>query len=97
MKHAEICQNNTTNHSLCPTESSQSSTQEPSIDQSYVFGVHASAIPGGEELQESTQEYSSPVFGNHAIPIDVGDIPLPPGGKKKLNIPLTTLLGNMWK
>ena len=65
MKHAEICQNNTTNHSLCPTESSQSSTQEPSIDQSYVFGVHASAIPGE---------------------VDVGDIPLPPGGKKKLNI-----------
>ena len=39
--------------------------KKPSIDQSYVFGVHASAIPGG---------------------IDVGDIPLPPGGKKKLNI-----------
>ena len=58
------CQNNTTNHSPCPTESSQSSTQEH-IDQSYVFGIHASAIPGG---------------------VDVGDIPLPPGGKKKLNI-----------
>ena len=116
------CQNNTTNHSPCPTESSQSSTLEPSLEQSYVFGVHASvipgreepqkstqeysspvfgklasAIPGGEEPQESTQEYSSPVFGKLAIPIDVADIPLPEGGKKKLNIPLTTPLGNVWK
>ena len=110
------CQNNTTNHSPCPTESSQSST----LEQSYVFGVHASVIPGGDEPQESTQEYSSPVFGVHAsaipgreepqestqeysspvfgklaIPIDVADIPLPEGGKKKLNIPLTTPLGNV--
>ena len=37
------CQNNTTNHSPCSTESSQSSTLEPSLEQSYVFGVHASA------------------------------------------------------
>ena len=79
------CQNNTTNHSPCPTESSQSSTLEPSLEQSYVFGVHASAIPG------------SPVFGKLAIPIDIADIPLPEGGKKKLNIPLTTPLGNVWK
>ena len=50
---------------------------------------------GGEEPQESTQEYSSPVFGKLAI--DVADIPLPEGGKKKLNIPLTTPLGNVWK
>ena len=103
------CQNNTTNHSPCPTDSSQSSTLEPSLEQSYVFGVHAraipgreepqestqeysgpvfgklaSAIPGGEEPQESTQEYSSPVFGKLAIPIDVADIPLPEGGKKKI-------------
>ena len=91
------CQNNTTNHSTCPTESSQSSTLEPSLEQSYVFGVHASAIPAGEEPQESTQEYSSPVFGKLAIPIDFADIPLPEGGKKKLNIPLTTPLGNVWK
>ena len=91
------CQNNTTNHFPCPTESSQSSTLEPSLEQSYVFGVHASAIPSREELQESTQEYSSPVFGKCAIPIDVADIPLPEGGKKKLNIPLTTPLGNVWK
>ena len=56
----------------------------------------ASAIPGGEEPQESTQEYSSPVFGKLAI--DVADIPLPEGGKKKLNIPLTPPpLGNVWK
>ena len=86
------CQNNTTNHSPCPTESSQSSTLEPSLEQSYVFGVHASAIPGREEPQESTQEYSSPVCGKHAIPIDVADIPFPEGGKKKLNIPLTNPL-----
>ena len=85
------CQNNTTN----PTESSQSSTLEPSLEQSYVFGVHVSAIPGGEEPQETTQEYSSPVFGK--LVIDVADIPLPEGGKKKLNIPLTTPLGNVWK
>ena len=116
------CQNNTTNHFPCPTESSQSSTLEPSLEQSYVFGVHASAIPGGEEPkestqeysspvfgklvsvipggeepQESTQEYSSPVFGKLAILIDVADIPLPEGGKKKLNIPLMTPLGNVWK
>ena len=76
-------------------QSSQSSTLEPSLEQSYVFGVHASAIPGGEEPQESTQEYSRPVFGKLAI--DVADIPLPEGGKKKLNIPLTTPLGNVWK
>ena len=114
------CQNNTTNHSPCSTESSQSSTLEPPLEQSYVFGVHASAIPGGEETHETTQEYSSPVFGKlaSAIPggeepqestqeysspvfgklaIDVADIPLPEGGKKKLNIPLTTPLGNVWK
>ena len=91
------CQNNTTNQSLCPTESSQSSTLEPSLEQSFVFGVHASVIPGREEPQESTQEYSSPVFGKLAIPIDVADIPLPEGGKKKLSIPLTTPLGNVWK
>ena len=89
------CQNNTTSHSPCSTESSQSSTLEPSLEQSYVFGVHASAIPGGEETQETTQEYSSPVFGKPAI--DLADILLPEGGKKKLNIPLTTPLGNVWK
>ena len=91
------CQNNTTNHSPCPTESSQSSTLEPSLEQSYVFGIHVCAIPSREEPQESTQEYSSPVFGKLAIRIDVLDIPLPEGGKKKLNIPLTTPLGNVWK
>ena len=46
---------------------------------------HANTIPG------------SPVFGKLAIPIDIADIPLPEGGKKKLNIPLTTPLGNVWK
>ena len=90
------CQNNTTSHSPCSTESSQSSTLEPSLEQSGLcFGVHASAIPGGEETQETTQEYSSPVFGKLAI--DVADIPLPEGSKKKLNIPLTPPLGNVWK
>ena len=53
-----------------------------------------SVIPGREETQETTQEYSSPVFGKLAI--DVVDIPLPEGGKKKLNT-LTTPLGNVWK